>query len=162
MATSLSAWLMGWTPWLPFLLGVAVELCGLLAAFTVPETQRKSTALSEDGTEDNTDDDDDDDADENSQSASHRVKVRLGHVWRQITHHSRFILGNRNIVCISIASLTTAVGPQSVQIMLQYVSKRFAWSMAKVRPRNPRPQNPPHLYSTPSTNIPTGVSKLAS
>ncbi|KAF5863863.1 hypothetical protein ETB97_009149 [Aspergillus alliaceus] len=38
LATYLSAWLMPWSPWLPFMLGGLCESCGLLAAILIPET----------------------------------------------------------------------------------------------------------------------------
>jgi hypothetical protein len=93
----------------------------------VPETLPKSNNLSETGSED---DEADDDA---PQTLRHRLMAALNHARHQIMHHSRFIFAERNIVCISIAFLTATVAMQSVQIMLQYVSKRFSWSMAKVQ-----------------------------
>ncbi|KAF4164615.1 hypothetical protein CNMCM6936_008899 [Aspergillus lentulus] len=125
VASPLSAWLMSWTPWLPYFLGVLFMLCGLCAPIAVPETLPKSTELSEPGTED-------DEADDNAPwTVRHRLKAVLRRARHQIMHHSRFIFTERNIVCISIALLTANVAIQSLVITLQYVSKRFSWSMAE-------------------------------
>ncbi|RHZ54843.1 putative MFS transporter [Aspergillus thermomutatus] len=127
VASPLSAWLMSWTPWLPFFLGVFVMLLGLCASISVPETLSKSHKLSETDTED-------DEADGDApRTVSHRLKAVLNQARHQIMHHSRFIFAERNIVFISIAYLTATVASQSLLIMLQYVSKRFSWSMAKVQ-----------------------------
>jgi MFS family permease len=127
IASPLSAWLMSWTPWLPYFLGVLFMLCGLCASITVPETLPKSSELSEPGTED-------DEADDNAPwTVRHRLKAVLHHARHQIMHHSRFIFTERNIVCISIALLTANVAIQSLMITLQYVSKRFSWSVAEVQ-----------------------------
>ncbi|PKX90214.1 putative MFS transporter [Aspergillus novofumigatus IBT 16806] len=125
VASPLSAWLMSWTPWLPYCLGVLFMLSGQCASITVPETLPKSSKLSEPGTED---DEADDDA---PQTVCHRLKAVLHHARHQIMHHSRFIFTERNIVCISIALLTANVAIQSLVMTLQYVSKRFSWSMAE-------------------------------
>lgn len=68
VASPLSAWLMSWTPWLPYFLGVVVMLCGLFASICVPETLPKSNNLSETGSEV---DEADDDA---PQTVHHRLK----------------------------------------------------------------------------------------
>ncbi|KAF7180912.1 hypothetical protein CNMCM7691_000041 [Aspergillus felis] len=124
-ASPLSAWLMSWTPWLPYFLGFLFMLCGLCVSICVPETLPKLSTLSETGSED---DESDDDA---PRTVRQRLRVAWSHARHQILHHSRFIFGERNIVCISIALLTANVAIQSLVIMLQYVSKRFSWSMAK-------------------------------
>ncbi|KAF4277199.1 hypothetical protein CNMCM8689_004908 [Aspergillus fumigatus] len=125
VASPLSAWLMSRTPWLPYFLGVLFMLCGLCASITVPETLPKSTKLSEPDTED---DEADDDA---PRTVRYRLKAVLHHARHQIMHHSRFIFADRNIGCISIALLAANVAIQSLVITLQYVSKRFSWSMAE-------------------------------
>ncbi|GFG23267.1 metapyrocatechase 2 [Aspergillus udagawae] len=125
VASPLSAWLMSWTPWLPYFLAVLFMLCGLCASLCVPETLPKLNKLSETGSED---DEADDDA---PRTVRQRLQVVCSHARHQIMHHSRFIFAQRNIVCISLALLTANVAIQSLLIMLQYVSKRFSWSMAK-------------------------------
>ncbi|GIK06760.1 hypothetical protein Aspvir_002411 [Aspergillus viridinutans] len=125
VASPLSAWLMSWTAWLPYFLGVLFFLCGLCASLCVPETLPKLSKLSETGSED---DEADDDA---PRTVRQRLKVVWTHARHQIMHHSRFIFAQRNIVCISIALLMANVAIQSLLITLQYVSKRFSWSMAK-------------------------------
>ncbi|RLL95397.1 hypothetical protein CFD26_101143 [Aspergillus turcosus] len=131
VASPLSAWLMSWTPWLPYFLGVVFMLCGLFASMCVPETLPKSNNLSETGSED---DEADDDA---PRTVRHRLKAVLNHARHQIMHHSRFIFAERNIICISIAFLAATVAVQSLTLTLQYVSKRFSWSMAKVQSHPP-------------------------
>jgi MFS family permease len=131
VASPLSAWLMSWTPWLPYFLAVLFMLCGLCASLCVPETLPKLSKPSETGSED---DEADDDA---PRTVRQRLQVVWSHARHQIMHHSRFIFAQRNIVCISLALLTANVAIQSLLIMLQYVSKRFSWSMAKVQSHSP-------------------------
>ncbi|KAL5366548.1 major facilitator superfamily domain-containing protein [Aspergillus floccosus] len=123
LAAPLSAWMMTRSLWAPFLLGEFCEVCGLLAGLVIPETLQ-STIDGGDEEEAN----DASDAPENSPST---WKDRVQHAWVQLAHWTTYIWGSRNSLAISVAFLTASVGQQSLQLMLQYVSKRFSWSMAE-------------------------------
>ncbi|RAQ55843.1 MFS transporter [Aspergillus flavus] len=125
LATPLSAWLMSWSPWLPFLLGWLCEGCGLLAAILIPETLPKSLNESESEL-----------AEEERDClvpppSSSKRKGSLYSAGSHIMHLTAFIWGNVNTVAISIAFLAASVGGQALQLIIQYASKRYSWTMAK-------------------------------
>ena len=127
LATPLSAWLMSWSPWLPFLLGWLCEGCGLLAAILIPETLPKS--INELGSEL---------VDEEHDClvpppTSPKWKGSLYKAGSHIMHLTAFVWGNANTVAISFAFLVASVGGQALQLIIQYASKRYSWTMAKVR-----------------------------
>ncbi|KAE8379425.1 major facilitator superfamily domain-containing protein [Aspergillus bertholletiae] len=125
LATPLSAWLMSWSPWLPFLLGWLCEGCGLLAAILIPETLPKSSCELESESPD----------EERDGLAppltSPKWKESLSSAGSHIMHLTAFFWGNFNTVAISIAFLAASVGGQALQLIIQYASKRFSWTMAK-------------------------------
>ncbi|KAF9887474.1 hypothetical protein FE257_010191 [Aspergillus nanangensis] len=122
LATPLSAWMMSRSLWVPFLLGALCEVCGLLAALAIPETLSKSVEHADDDTDGGTHEDD---------VVLTNWRQSLRNVWSQIIDLTEFIWGNMNNLAISLAFLTASVGRQSLQLMIQYVSKRFSWSMAE-------------------------------
>jgi hypothetical protein len=51
--------------------------------------------------------------------------------WDSVKHHTAFIRTNANTFCIVLAFLIASAGKQTLRLMIQYVSKRFSWSIAR-------------------------------
>ncbi|PYH40629.1 MFS transporter [Aspergillus saccharolyticus JOP 1030-1] len=124
LAAPLSAWLMSKDVWVPSLLGLAIEICGFLPIFVFPETGPKALDRPEDEIEN---------------EASERDNESLPLTWvgivrlvrTQLSEVLRFVVGNANTLAIFFAFLTSSIGSQALQFVLQYASKRFAWSVAE-------------------------------
>ncbi|RAH64928.1 MFS transporter [Aspergillus aculeatinus CBS 121060] len=124
LAAPLSAWLMSKDVWMPSLLGLAIEVCGIIPIFALPETGPKASIRSDEDIES-----------EAQGQASEHPTMR----WTAIVHLVRsqlievvgFVWGNANTLAIFFAFLTSSIGSQALQFVLQYASKRFMWSVAE-------------------------------
>ncbi|KAH7016860.1 MFS transporter [Ilyonectria destructans] len=130
LATPLSALLMSWSPWIPSLAALGCQLFGLLAASWLPETQPPST----------TGDivDMPCDANGNGTSASGQDPDHSSGgsnwtdswAWRWEKAEGRKLL-NPNMLFVVGAFLMASIGRQAVQLIVQYASQRFEWSIAR-------------------------------
>ncbi|KAE8354466.1 major facilitator superfamily domain-containing protein [Aspergillus coremiiformis] len=125
LATPLSAWLMSWSPWLPFLLGGLCEGCGFLAAAIIPETLPKSSDESEPEPVR------EEHHDHLAPVPTAQWKAPLRNAGSHAMYLMTFIRGDANIFSISIAYLAASIGQQTLELIIQYASQRFSWTMAK-------------------------------
>ncbi|KAL4971127.1 MFS transporter [Aspergillus stella-maris] len=145
VANPISAYLMTFSPWVPYLASMIVEVIGCLAALVVPETLPKtlhgegdyssssdSLTDAEGLMEDNTETERASEAQTQKNSNSNSTLKKLLHpATTQLSRLKEFIWSDRNILSITIAFFTAYAAQQALPFMLQYVSKRFEWSMAK-------------------------------
>ncbi|KAL4952822.1 major facilitator superfamily domain-containing protein [Aspergillus filifer] len=145
VANPISAYLMTFSPWVPYLASMVVEVVGCLAALVVPETlpkslhrEQDSSSSSESSTdteglmEDNTDTERASEAQrQKDRNRNSTLKKLLHPATTQLSRLKEFIWSDRNILSITIAFFTAYAAQQALPFMLQYVSKRFEWSMAK-------------------------------
>ncbi|GKZ28480.1 hypothetical protein AbraIFM66950_007148 [Aspergillus brasiliensis] len=127
LATPLSAFLMSWSPWVPSLLGVAAQSLGLLGTTLLPETKPQKTVDQEGGDDEDNQHDTDDSAP--SQYSPGRFLSTLRNQWNQargITINARSV----NLICIVCSFLLASIGRQALQLIIQYASRRFSWSIA--------------------------------
>ncbi|KAK5989003.1 Efflux pump ustT [Cladobotryum mycophilum] len=124
LATPISAVLMSYTPWLPSLLGIAFEVIGLAAAALVTETLPKSSKVEDDEREQG--------------PGQHSVSgdqdgwaAQMSQRWNRLRHsHYDFSL-SMNLFLIIGAFILASIGTQALQLVIQYASKRFSWSIAE-------------------------------
>ncbi|GJP90785.1 hypothetical protein AlacWU_03684 [Aspergillus niger] len=124
LATPLSAFLMSWSPWVPSLLGVAIQSLGLLGTTFLPETHPQKTFHAEEGEGEGNQDD----------AIAHSAPTRLltttlRSLWdqaRSFTVNARCL----NLICIVCSFLLASIGRQALQLIIQYASRRFSWSIA--------------------------------
>ncbi|OJJ72219.1 hypothetical protein ASPBRDRAFT_75463 [Aspergillus brasiliensis CBS 101740] len=127
LATPLSAFLMSWSPWVPSLLGVAAQSLGLLGTTLLPETNPRKT-FDQEG-EDGEDDQHHTDDSAPTQYSPGRLFSTLHKQWNQargITINARSV----NLICIVCSFLLSSIGRQALQLIIQYASRRFSWSIA--------------------------------
>ncbi|RAH45491.1 MFS transporter [Aspergillus brunneoviolaceus CBS 621.78] len=124
LAAPLSAWLMSKDVWMPSLLGLAIEVCGIIPIFALPETGPKASIGSNEDIE----------SEAQGQASEHptmRWTAIVHLVQSQLIEVVGFVWGNANTLAIFFAFLTSSIGSQALQFVLQYASKRFMWSVAE-------------------------------
>ncbi|KAJ5938157.1 MFS general substrate transporter [Penicillium verhagenii] len=124
LATPVSAYLMARDPWIPFVMGLGIAILGSGAALLMPETLTKAkskvfstTEASEEEAQLCSDEDD---------SLGQYIKVNL----RKLRDSTQFILGNTAVAVCLFSLFIAAISKQSTNLLLQYTSKRFDWSIA--------------------------------
>lgn len=109
----LTAVLMAKNTWIPLLASVVMlSLAGVLTAIipeTLPVSKLEENSLSEDG-------------DKNSTWTD----------WFQKSRRSFSFAAHASVVAVLIAFMVSELADQSSALLLQYVSKRFEWSLSKV------------------------------
>ncbi|RJE18438.1 MFS transporter [Aspergillus sclerotialis] len=117
VATPLSAVFMTvQSPWIPYLLGLIMLAIGCMFGFLLPETLDKfedpaATTAEEDPIK---------------KTAVQEVYSRI----RDFLHSTRFIWQNWNVTLGLLMFLTTTLSRQSTNLLLQYSSTKFHWTIA--------------------------------
>jgi hypothetical protein len=125
----LSAWLMKFDAWIPFWLGFAIMAAGAFAAFFVPETldQGLVTHDIEDASEDDVRDTD------ISGVKSGSVMDTVFNKAQEFLYSSKFIWKQpRLLVCI-VAVFAGNLDKASAYLLIQYMSTKLDWTIARVR-----------------------------
>ncbi|GKZ59631.1 hypothetical protein AnigIFM49718_005516 [Aspergillus niger] len=125
VAVPLSAWMMSSNAWIPWMLGLACEIGSLFAILWLPETKPAPSI--------NTVNDVQPETAGHSKRSSAFTWISVVHFARsQIAQLHEFICEYPGALVISIAFFFSSYGIEAVPFMLQYVSKRFSWSLAEV------------------------------
>ncbi|KAJ5676528.1 uncharacterized protein N7477_002161 [Penicillium maclennaniae] len=131
LATPLSAYLMTFNPAFPYVLGLVIIVVGFLPIVLLPETleDAKATRLSQ--------------LQPNSNAANSEPdieptevldKAMLPELIRQIREFiesTQFIWRDLNVSLLVLTMFVWAVSRQSTNLLLQYASKKFHWSIAR-------------------------------
>ncbi|GJP97981.1 MFS transporter [Aspergillus niger] len=118
------AWMMSSNAWIPWMLGLACEIGSLFAILWLPETKPAPSINTVN--------------DVQPETAGHS-KRSSAFTWTSVVHFARsqiaqlheFICEYPGALVISIAFFFSSYGIEAVPFMLQYVSKRFSWSLAE-------------------------------
>lgn len=145
LVSPISAYLMTFSLMFSYILGVGLVILGTIPVMFLPETledvKLKQSIPAESDRE----------SDQNTENE--RVEQRSGkkEIFRQFTRQSRefiqstrFIWLNSNVSTMILVFFVTIIGRQSTNLLLQYVSKKFDWSIARVCPIYP--------FKVPETN----------
>jgi hypothetical protein len=123
LAPPLSALMVLWTPWFPMVAGLAFQVVALLSAAALPETAPRPDGVDTTRAV----------YDQNPTSADtgQRFGWERAKRWRQswILLRQGGLLST-NVLCILGSFLLASVGRQALQLIVQYASKRFSWSIA--------------------------------
>lgn len=114
IAPPLSSILMTKNVWIPCILGLMIQISGTVLVLALPETLHFSQSKKND-LETSTDG-------ETKRSLYQRFKTNMKLIFRN---------GKVTALVISLSVLT--IGNESIDFLLQYVSKRYDWPIAKVR-----------------------------
>ncbi|KAJ5114323.1 hypothetical protein NUU61_000082 [Penicillium alfredii] len=115
LATPVSAYLMTFDPWAPYLIGICMVALGGIASLFLPETLEDAKAKQAQP-----------DAPESNES-EHDL-LHQAHEFKQST---QFIWRDWNMCLMVVVLFVTVLSKQSTNVLLQYVSKRFDWSLAR-------------------------------
>ncbi|KAH8693930.1 major facilitator superfamily domain-containing protein [Talaromyces proteolyticus] len=111
LAPPLSSILMEYSVWIPCVLGLGIQLLGTAITIIIPETLHLSVfhrdpAVNSDG---NT-----------RPSLTRQLKTNLASIFR-----------NRKVATLVISLMILTIGNESIDFLLQYLSKRYGWPIAK-------------------------------
>ncbi|KAJ6160359.1 hypothetical protein N7470_003755 [Penicillium chermesinum] len=130
LATTASAYLMTLTPWLSYMLALAIMLVGCLPSLLLPETLKSDQAedpmsselLSEEPVGPR-------------EPPKSSILLSLWHKVRGIKEATQLIWDDRNIALIILAVSASSFSTNSelMNILLQFASKKFKWSISRVR-----------------------------
>ncbi|KAG0158351.1 MFS multidrug transporter, putative [Penicillium digitatum] len=126
LATPLSAYLMTFGPMVPFMLSICIIVVGSIPVFFLPETLRnaKGMRVNREGPEQ-------DSEGEQSQPRKRTVLQEVIRQVREFTQSTRFIWTDSNICLMVFVMFVTMMSRQSTNLLLQYVSKKFDWSIRR-------------------------------
>ncbi|KAL4882183.1 major facilitator superfamily domain-containing protein [Aspergillus karnatakaensis] len=132
LASPVSSYLMRFSNWFPYMLSLLIEIIGVLAALGMPETMRKGLHEQEDFASPSSSSSSSEAVEgQNETQRSQFFETYIRPVWTQLLRIRDLIWKDRNILAICCAFFVGNVGSQALLLMIQYVSKRFGWSMAE-------------------------------
>ncbi|CAG8175343.1 unnamed protein product, partial [Penicillium salamii] len=125
LATPLSAYMMTFGPMVPFTLSLGLIMLGTLPSLLLPETLEDAIAKRTKRPEP------DHHAGEHLQPQKITVFRELTRQAREFAESTRFIWSDFN-VCLMVAVLfVTVMGRQCTNLLMQYVSAKFDWSIGR-------------------------------
>lgn len=125
-------------PMVPYTLSMAITILGSIPVLFLPETLKhpKQKRVSQEASEQGS---------EGEQSQPLRKQTVLQEVTRQVrefAQSTRFIWTDTNICLMVFVMFVTVMTRQSTNLLLQYVSKKFDWSISHVCALSLRSNNP--------------------
>ncbi|KAJ5382218.1 Major facilitator superfamily domain general substrate transporter [Penicillium concentricum] len=135
VATPVAAFLMSWSPWIPSLFGLFFECLGLLGATFISDIPFISASCDDQrNMEEDGEDEENAEQGHNLSSMDDPPYVRWKNVirrqWKQI-RHDYMASWSTNLFCTVGAFLLASIGRQALQLIVQYASNRFSWSIAR-------------------------------
>ena len=121
IAAPISSLLMEYNIWLPLVAGLISQILGVLIAIALPETLPPPTI---DATNSLV-------ADETAEDLRKSIKV-----WKKIEEIFEFLFRDKAVAFLVIGFLVLRLGRQSMAILVQYISKRYEWSLSQVIEKN--------------------------
>lgn len=134
LATPISAWMMQYDIWLPYILGTVIIIVGSAPILFLPETLEEAKAKKAkyrreaglDAAEtDNTDG-------RIEPSVKRPVLQEVIHQVREFKDSTQFIWRNYSVCLVILCLLVTVISRQSTNVLLQFTSKKFNWTLARV------------------------------
>ncbi|KAJ5205015.1 uncharacterized protein N7498_005894 [Penicillium cinerascens] len=125
LATPLSAYLMTFDPAFPYVLGLIILMIGSLPVFFLPETLEDAKAKKPSQQNVSTD------ATGPTDPLDKAVLPELVRQIREFKESTRFIWRNRNVCLMIVTMFVSNISRQSSNMLLQYSSKKFNWSIAR-------------------------------
>lgn len=125
LAPLLGSVLMTRNVWTPLLIGLGVQSLGIPIALALPET---SGPKAENTRPLNTTTEEEEDEEEDNLKSSSEESPRESN-YREVM---LFLLKDINVTLLIFTFFVTTIGRQAMEMLLQYVSKRYEWPLAKV------------------------------
>ncbi|KAI9829497.1 MAG: hypothetical protein M1819_006317 [Sarea resinae] len=128
ISTPISAALMTKNTWIPYLLASVITILGTLLAFGLPETLELAVKSSRASLLELADDENEA---EDNVPVKGDIKSRVREGLREFAASTHFIWTNPSVMLVLFTFLVAVFEKQSILLLLQYVSKRFGWSIAR-------------------------------
>ncbi|KAJ5162065.1 hypothetical protein N7492_007457 [Penicillium capsulatum] len=126
LASPTSAYLMTLDPWFPFILGTVIFGLGSIPALFLPETLEDAKAKRSQFADESTENPAQTES-MNAKSALQELVRRM----REFRQSTQFIWRDSNVYMMIFVLFVTIISKQSTNILLQYASKKFEWSIAR-------------------------------
>ncbi|KAJ5259218.1 hypothetical protein N7478_012199 [Penicillium angulare] len=127
LASPTSAYLMTYDPWIPYILGFIILLIGCLAILFLPETLEDAQAKKADAQRRR--------SDTSVELNEPSIKMSTSQLFARHIHEfkeaTQFMWKESNTMWMILIAFVAMISRQSTNILLQYASKRFNWSLAK-------------------------------
>lgn len=124
LTTPITSILMSRNIWIPLLAAVAFQGLGAIMSLIIPETLPIAISEQASGASNM--------ASYASDTDEEPIYDKRWKRWRQQTRESfGFITRDTAVAALVVTFLISKVGRQSINILLQYVSKRYGWSLSK-------------------------------
>lgn len=153
LATPVSAYLMTFDPWFPYVLGIILLVLGTTPALFLPETLEDAKAKRSIITH-GSDSGDSSETEPVNKTATQEVLRQM----REFKESTKFIWRDSNVYLMVLVLFVSFMSRQSTNIIMQYASKKFDWSIARVRSPHPSlPNSFSHRYR-PAFSFPSAES----
>ncbi|KAJ5746959.1 uncharacterized protein N7511_008655 [Penicillium nucicola] len=129
LATPLSAYMMTYGPMFPYLISICLILVGSIPALFLPETLEDAKAKQSLHT--NPEQHDGNDNEQPERGVNKSLLEELKRQGREFQVSTRFIWTDSNVCIMILVFFVTIMTRQSTNLLLQYVSKKFDWSIAR-------------------------------
>ncbi|RAL06660.1 MFS transporter [Aspergillus homomorphus CBS 101889] len=113
LANPLSSILMAHNVWIPCFLGLSIQALGTILLMALPETLSFARALLPPA------------------ESAHECEEEEQTLRGRLAKNFRSIVSDRNVAGLVFGLLVLTISAESVDFLLQYVSKRYGWSIAK-------------------------------
>jgi hypothetical protein len=123
---------MTFEPAIPYVLGLIIAVAGLLPIFLLPETLEDAKAKKLNQQRVSTDAIDTETDTGPTEPSDKAVLPELVRQLRELRVSTRFIWRDWNICLMIVALFVSVTSRQSTNMLLQYSSKKFNWSIARV------------------------------
>ncbi|KAJ5088497.1 hypothetical protein N7456_012113 [Penicillium angulare] len=127
VASPASAYLMTYDPWIPYILGFIIISIGCVAILFLPETLEYAQAKKADAQRRR--------SDTSIQLNEPSIKLSTSQLLARHIHEfkeaTQFMWKDSNTLWMILIAFVAMISKQSTNILLQYTSKRFNWSIAK-------------------------------
>jgi hypothetical protein len=115
-------------PMFPFILSICIIIVGSIPSFFLPETLRNAK-----GKQVSLETPEQDSGSEQSQPPKKQAVLQeLSRQIREFAQSTRFIWADSNICLMVFVMFVTVMSRQCTNLLLQYVSKKFNWSISRV------------------------------
>lgn len=131
LATPVSAYLMTFDPAFPYVLGLAVIVIGSIPVFFLPETLEDAKAKR--SNQQNAIPNESESSEQTHSTHKQAVLQELIRQVREFKDSTHFIWRDLNVSLMIVILCVTVMSKQSTNMVLQYASKKFDWSIARVR-----------------------------
>lgn len=129
-----SALMERWNAFAPLIMGFPFELTSLIVLVMIPNTVKLATRDSEETPllEDINATEGSENTNQGTHNTKRSLKTTFSNIVAPLIVTWTLIFRSRNLLLVNLSFLVTTLGRETLDFLVQYTSKRFGWSLAKV------------------------------